>query len=226
MADSAPHEELLVEYDRLSHDFRIFMNGVVDYIGNHPELRKPDHEIVHSYKSRLKDRQHLRDKISRKIAKGREITVANFFDEITDFAGVRILHLFQEDFANIDSIVRQRLSGGDWVLAERPRAYTWDPETVEFFKNFDLEVSEKPSSYTSVHYVVRPRKDSKISCEIQVRTLFEEIWGEVDHQINYPEPTQDLACREQIKVLSKIIGAGSRLLDSLRRVHNATRAAP
>jgi ppGpp synthetase/RelA/SpoT-type nucleotidyltranferase len=60
-----------------------------------------------------------------------------------------------------------------------------------------------------------------LCCEIQVRTLFEEIWGEVDHQINYPFPSKSIACREQIKVLSKIVGAGSRLLDSLQRVHHA-----
>jgi putative GTP pyrophosphokinase len=99
--------------------------------------------------------------------------------------------------------------------------YTWDPEAAEYFKTFDLAVSEKPTSYTSVHYLIRPRKDSPLCCEVQVRTLFEEIWGEVDHQINYPVPSESIACREQIKVLSKIVGAGSRLLDALQRVHQA-----
>lgn len=214
-------EEMLIRYDRAKHDLGIFMDGVVRYIGDHPTLLDGERRIVHSYKSRLKDRSHLRTKILRKLQYGREINAENLFQEVTDLAGVRILHLYQEDFARIDEVIRKKVKeDGDWVFNERPRAYTWDPEAAEYFSGFDLEVSEKETSYTSVHYLVRPRTDSPHCCEIQVRTLFEEIWGEVDHQINYPVPTDNIALREQIKVLSKIVGAGSRLLDSLKRVQN------
>lgn len=220
--DTLPtYDEILEIFDERSHSIKVFMEGVVKTIGEHPDLTDGDHRIVHSYKSRLKNREHLREKIGRKTADGKAITAENLFDEITDLAGVRILHLFQEDFGSIDAVIRTQLKNGDWVLAEQPKAYTWDPEAAVYFSNFDLEVVEKPSSYTSVHYLVRPRADSPQCCEIQVRTLFEEIWGEVDHQMNYPTPTDNLACKEQIMVLSKIVGAGSRLLDSLKRVHNS-----
>ncbi|MVA73345.1 (p)ppGpp synthetase [Agrobacterium vitis] len=221
--ENLEHEELLKQYDKMRHDLKTFMNGIVEYIGEHPDLIKPGAEIVHSFKSRLKDREHLREKITRKIKSGKEITADNLFKEVTDLAGVRIMHLFQEHFTHIDAVVRKRVADGDWVLGERARAYTWDPESAEYFVQFDLEVIQKPTSYTSVHYLIRPRADSPICCEVQVRTLFEEIWGEVDHQINYPRPTEDLACKEQIKVLSKIVGAGSRLLDSLNRVNQAVK---
>lgn len=221
MVSGLPHDEILTSYDRLKHDLKIFMKGVVSYVGDHPDLTQGGGGIVHSYKSRLKDREHLREKISRKISSGRTIDVNNFTREITDLAGVRILHLFQEDFSAIDAVIRRKIEEGDWFFVERPKVYTWDPEAAAFFSNFDLDISEKSTSYTSVHYLVRPREDSPMCCEIQVRTLFEEIWGEVDHQINYPKPTDNVSCREQIKVLSKIVGAGSRLLDSLRRVHAA-----
>lgn len=221
MSDPTPHEELLTLYDRNRHNLGIFMDGVSGYIGRHPELTVPGGEIVHSYKSRLKDREHLRAKIAKKIADGREINEENFFKQITDLAGVRILHLFQENFGEINRVINQKITEGDWIFDERPKAFTWDPEAADYFRTFDLTVAEKPTSYTSVHYLVRPRTDSPLCCEIQVRTLFEEIWGEVDHQINYPTPSESIACREQIKVLSKIVGAGSRLLDSLKRVHRA-----
>lgn len=221
MSEAGAYENLLIKFDEGRHDLRIFMNVILQYVGDHPELRIPGDEIVHSCKSRLKDREHLRDKITRKIAAGRRIDESNLFDEITDLAGVRILHLYQDGFRSIDCVIRKKVNGGDWYLAEKPKAYTWDPENVEFFKSFDLEIIEKATSYTSVHYLLRPRQDSWICCELQVRTLFEEIWGEVDHQINYPQPTKNVACIEQIKVLSKIVGAGSRLLDALRRVQEA-----
>lgn len=212
-------ERLISLYDARHHDLKMFMNAVADTIGIHPTLTSPGAEVVHSYKRRLKDKAHLREKLIRKFESGADITEDNFFTMITDLAGVRILHLFQGDFGAIDDVVRQKVADGDWTLAERPKAYTWDPDTVAYFGNFDLEVSQKPTAYTSVHYLIRPRADSPICCELQVRTLFEEIWGEVDHRINYPRPTADLACHEQIQVLSKVVGAGSRLLEALSRVH-------
>ena len=213
--------DLLAMFDEASHDLDIFMSGIVQYIGRHPQLNKPSSPAVHSFKSRLKSREHLAGKIQRKTDEGRTITKENLFQEITDMAGVRILHLFQEDFQHIDEVIRKRVTDEYWFLGEKPKVYTWDPEAGHFFSRFDLEISEKSTSYTSVHYLIRPKQDSLICCELQVRTLFEEIWGEVDHQINYPHPTNNLACREQLKVLSKITGAGSRLLDSLRRVHSS-----
>ncbi|BBF68806.1 hypothetical protein SBA_ch1_10060 [Sphingomonas bisphenolicum] len=214
----------MVRYDAMTHELKIFMDGVLHYLGDHPDLRVDGNQIVHSYKSRLKDREHLREKLKRKRSEGRPISTEDLFSRVTDLAGVRIIHLFQEHFGHIDSLVRRKVEAGDWVLGERATAYTWDPEAAEFFKGFDLEVVQKPTAYTSVHYLVRPRADSPLCCEVQVRTLFEEIWGEVDHQINYPVPTENLACKEQIKVLSKIVGAGSRLLDSLHRVHRSLEA--
>ncbi|MES3152401.1 RelA/SpoT domain-containing protein [Sphingomonas faeni] len=216
-------DAILALLDNMKHELGIFMDGVLRYLGDHPDLRVGGKQIVHSYKSRLKDREHLRTKLARKRSQGNPVLPEDLFRRVTDLAGVRIIHLFQEHFSQIDRLIRRKVDAGDWVLGERAKAYTWDPETAEYFRGFDLDVMQKPTSYTSVHYLIRPREDSPICCEVQVRTLFEEIWGEVDHQINYPVPTKNLACGEQIKVLSKLVGAGSRLLDSLHRVHQSDR---
>lgn len=73
--------------------------------------------------------------------------------------------------------------------------------------------------YRSVHYVVKPNNPNPTCCEIQVRTLFEEIWGEIDHNINYPHKTDDIACKEQLRVLSKLVSTGTRLADSIFRTY-------
>ena len=224
MQNAEPNEALLNAFDRRVHDLRIFMNVVKSYVGDHPELNHAEHPVVHSYKSRLKDRGHLEQKIERKRSAGRELTVENLFYQITDLAGVRILHLFQGDFEKIDAVIRAKIAEGDWVLGEKAKAYSWDPEAVSFFQKFDLQVEQKESFYTSAHYLIKPRADSPICCELQVRTLFEEIWGEVDHLINYPRPSTLLACQEQLKVLSKIVGGGSRLLDSIQRISREAEA--
>jgi hypothetical protein len=34
----------------------------------------------------------------------------------------------------------KKIRSADWYLNEKPRAYAWDPELVEFFEKFYLEV--------------------------------------------------------------------------------------
>jgi putative GTP pyrophosphokinase len=43
--------------------------------------------------------------------------------------------------------------------------------------------------------------------------------GEVDHMLNYPTPTNIFTSSEQLKVLAKIVSAGSRSVDSLFKTH-------
>lgn len=214
-------DEIAFEYEGKKRELQIFVDGVRSFLVDHPDLHRNGECIVHSSKRRLKDVNHLRAKVKRKALKGVAVDRKNLFSAITDLGGVRILHLYQEDFGLIDALIRKKVSDGDWWLNEQPVANTWDPEAKQFFSGFDLEVRQTGTLYTSVHYLVRPRADSPLCCEIQVRTLFEEIWGEVDHQINYPTKTESISLREQLLVLSKITGAGSRLLDAIRRVSDA-----
>jgi ppGpp synthetase/RelA/SpoT-type nucleotidyltranferase len=76
--------------------------------------------------------------------------------------------------------------------------------------------------------LIKPNNKNSICCEIQVRTLFEEIWGEIDHTINYPHSTDSLACKEQLRVLQKLVSTGTRLADSIFRTfkeHNGNKNA-
>jgi ppGpp synthetase/RelA/SpoT-type nucleotidyltranferase len=56
---------------------------------------------------------------------------------------------------------------------------------------------------------------SHFKCELQVRTLAEEVWGEVSHTIDYPDPTESVACKEQLKVLARLSSSCIRLVDSI-----------
>lgn len=209
--------QYLKAYDEGIHDTDIFMDGIHRFFSSHPSVKVNGIPIIHSMKKRLKGKDNLRKKIDRKNNDDRGITPDNLFTTVTDLAGVRLLLLFQGDFSVVDAAVRAKVGGGDWVLHEKPKAFTWDPEASRFFSTFDLEVVQRDTSYTSVHYLIKPRADAPVCCELQVRTLFEEIWGEIDHRINYPDPTEIVSCREQLMVLSKIVGAGSRLADSIQR---------
>jgi len=213
-------DECIAFYERERHTIGIFTKGVEEFLSTHPELTAGDLPAVHSSKVRVKDVGHLRKKIIRKkIKDNRDITATNLLSEVTDLGGVRIFHLHKEQFALIHKVIETHIVEGHWALYEKPKAYTWDPEYRGFFETLGLQPEIKDSNYTSVHYVVKPNEKSMICCEIQVRTLFEEVWGEIEHVLNYPDPTKSVACSEQLRVLAKMVGAGSRLADAIFRSH-------
>jgi ppGpp synthetase/RelA/SpoT-type nucleotidyltranferase len=218
----ANFDNVITFYNDPTTQFQLesFRRRVKDFFENNPAFNS-DLNIVHSVKSRLKDPNHLEKKLIRKqIENNVEITLDNLFSKITDLIGVRVLHLYFDQFATIHNEIIKQIESGEWTLFEPPKAYTWDPDISDELEKFGIKAIRK-ESYTSVHYVIKPNpKDNVFCCEIQVRTLFEEIWGEIDHYINYPIRTNSIACSEQLRVLSKLSSTGTRLADSIFRSHN------
>lgn len=217
-------EEAVSQYKNQKHIFQRFLNGVVDSFILEPALNEYSKPVIHSIKHRLKDEAHLQNKMLRKWNSDDPITKENIFEKITDLAGVRILHLYQDQLPVVHKFIMEMVKNGDWVLHEDPVAYSWDPESQRFFESLDLKVEIKESYYTSIHYVVKPANDDRIKCEIQVRTLFEEVWGEIDHTVNYPEKSTSQATKEQLRVLSKLVSTGTRLADSIFRLDASSKS--
>ena len=219
--DDQENRDLIALYSKKKRFFELFLQSVQAEFSSCADLNTGTPTIIHSLRSRLKDEAHLADKIHRKRLDGRTITQENLFSEITDLAGLRVLHLHQSQFEHIHNFILQKIKSKNWRLAEKPIAYTWDPESADYFKSFKIRTSLKPSYYTSVHYLIAPANHQEnLVCEVQVRTLFQEAWGEIDHSINYPQRTNKLASIEQLRVLSKLVSTGSRLADAIFKVHN------
>jgi hypothetical protein len=79
----------------------------------------------------------------------------------------------------------------------------------------DEIVDDHEKQYTSFHYVLQWKSENEkkiwgtdLFIECQVRTLFEEGWGEIDHQVNYPYKS------------NTIVGGQLRNLNSTARVAN------
>ena len=195
---------------------------------NHVETSDKLTALAHSVKGRVKDPDHLRAKLIRKglEAKGKgedfPYTIENLFQKINDLAGFRILHLHTKQIEAINAELLNIFDEQKWLKLEGPCARTWDDESREYFTRIGIETTDSETMYTSVHYVVQPNTKSVLTCEIQVRTLMEEVWGEVDHKINYPEKAENLSCREQIKVLARVTSSCSRLVDSIFLAHEET----
>lgn len=187
-------------------------------------------DLVHSIKARAKDPGHLREKLKRKmetcIQEGKDFDISpeNLFEKINDLAGVRLLHLHTWQFAKIHKIVSELLAEEGFRILEGPEARIWDIEYKSVFGKMGIATVDSERMYTSVHYVVDPGAGTKRTAEIQVRTLAEELWGEVDHSINYPNSCGIPSCEEQIKVLARVTSSCTRLVDSIYFAFNNEKA--
>lgn len=215
-ATLAEIEQMVEVYIPRRTDFANLAKRVETDLIEHAGLRA----LVHSTKKREKDPTHLHKKLERKaqeaLAHGEPFTItkANLFEEVGDLAGIRLLHIHVEQLAKIHPTIMDILKFHKYRLREKPLVYIWDLERKEFLKDLGLRVISRPTMYTSVHYVVEPIFEH-IACEIQVRTLAEELWGEVSHTIDYPESTGSIACKEQLAALARIASGCTRLVDSI-----------
>jgi putative GTP pyrophosphokinase len=180
--------------------------------------------LIHSSKARVKDPDHLRDSLRRKWRRSQrkggkefDVTPDNLFRAVNDLAGFRILHLYTQQVANIDRSLKEVFEEHRYPIVEGPIAKTWDDESRRFFEGIGIATEDSETMYTSVHYVIQNNTRTDYTIEIQVRTLMEEVWGEVDHTINYPRPCSSLACREQISALARVTSGCTRLVDSIFR---------
>lgn len=162
---------------------------------------------AHSVKFRIKEPEHLIEKIIRKKLHRPELYVdkLNYSQKVTDLIGARVIHLFKEDWDVIDDFIKSK-----WSLAEKPHANVRTGElkaTIDAFEKRGCEVISHELGYRSVHYVVRldqGKPGGGILAEIQVRTIFEEAWSEIDHQMRYPYHTDNPEMHEFLRILSQL----------------------
>jgi len=201
------HWEMLTEiYARHCNQFAQ-LQTTADYISQ--RLREPP--AIHSLKIRIKHPEHLLEKIIRKKVKATlEITPENYTTCITDLIGIRALHLFKDQWRDIHTFVMNT-----WELHEAPIAYVreGDPKSVlDDFQKHGCSVQEHPIGYRSVHYVIKSKPAKEVHlAEVQVRTLFEEGWSEIDHQIRYPYNTGDPYLSEFLTIFNRLAGSADEM---------------
>ena len=187
---------------------------------------------VHSTKFRIKDPEHLLAKIIRKRQKDpeRDINLKSYQVEITDLIGIRALHLFKTDWEPIHDFIVDT-----WKLHETPRANIREGDPDELKKRFEkkgCEVKTHPSGYRSVHYVIKSQPTKKLAlAEVQVRTLFEEGWSEMDHRFRYPHALDDPILFQYLVLFNRLAGSADemgsflqilvRYLTTLKAEHDA-----
>jgi len=195
----------------------LFESSLTSLIESSAELRA----IIHSFRTRIKESDHLEEKILRKSDKYFQagkllITPANLGTSVNDLVGLRLLHLHTTQIVEIDRRLRHALDDFSYKIREGPIARTWDNEYKKYYTSVGITPKDSPNMYTSVHYVIDlNNRAADLTAEIQVRSLAEELWGEVDHSLNYPDDHASEMCRAQINVLARITSGATRLVDAI-----------
>lgn len=168
---------------------------------------------VHSVKTRVKDSSHLIEKIIRKTPERRmkygddfKFTVDNYKNEITDLLGIRVIHIFKEDWEEIHDFITSM-----WDVMEIVANIREGDNTKEFEAK-DIEVCSRLSGYRSVHYLVESYPtNKKLIAEVQVRTIFEEGYGEIDHQLRYSHDNIPEILGQNLMLLNRIAGSSDEM---------------
>ena len=209
-------------FEKNHHRFQEAAKQMLACFEDDPTLR----ELIHFIKYRVKDSQSLSRKLER-LARDQvpDIDRANLFKRVRDLAGVRIIHLHADQIKDLHPRIIEILKEQEYRLVGNPVAYCWDVDYENLFGRIGLEVKSQTSMYTTVHYDVLAHESTDIACELQVRSLADEVWGEVSHRVNYPTESPSEACRDQLKVLARLTSGCGRLVDSIFKTHGDAVAA-
>jgi putative GTP pyrophosphokinase len=185
------------------------LEAVADYVS--AVLRR--HPAVHSIRSRIKDADHLEKKIGRPKYAAVGLNAKNYAECIEDLVGIRVIHLYKHQWAEIHQLIHATFSVKSSVAYVREGD---NPELASQFETAGLPVRDHEKGYRSVHYIVEstPGKQS-VKVEIQVRTIFEEGWSEIDHHIRYPGGSSDPIIGEFISVFNRFAGGADELASLL-----------
>lgn len=168
-------------------------------------------ESVHSVKYRIKNSEHLIEKIIRKsIAdKSFKINISNYQEKIQDLIGIRIMHLFKSDWLSIHNKLTNTFK-----IMQKPEANLRKGDFDVHFKDNGCKIKIHKAGYRSVHYLVKTEPTIKaMLAEIQVRTILEEAWSEIDHKIRYPYNLDNDLINQYLQIFNRMAGSADEMGD-------------
>jgi len=157
-------------------DFALSVARILD------ECLKRKQIKIHSIQNRQKDPNSLGKKAC--IPSDTDPSLPKYenpLKEITDLAGIRIIAHFPGTIDEIDKVLREEF------------------DIAEFSDKGRKLIEDEKFGYQSMHYLVRVKADrarlaeyqrfSGALAEVQVRTILQHAWAEIEHDIQYKSST-------------------------------------
>ena len=224
LADFLKKSDLSIdEWEKSGADWSQLSEIANDFIEQLPALTSAAEQIssrlrtfngVHSVRWRIKDVDHLLKKIIRKKLedpvkdKWASVSIENYFEVVTDLVGVRALHLFKDECVDIDASIRKV-----WELCEDVLVYIrkGDQPIREILDRGGLS-QEHNAGYRSIHYIVQSQPERRVlKAEIQVRTIFQEGWSEIDHKVKYPDHSDNQQITGFLNLFNVLAGSADEM---------------
>jgi len=161
--------------------------------------------------TRIKRPEQVVDKILRRPATFPDGLSPASFRKMQDTIGVRVLVYFLSQLPLVDRDLRK--SRIIEISEEYPPEVYLTEDLRRRFGLAHIERKEKESGYASIHYTARLRKSSLPEAdrpwfEIQIRTLAQELWSEMEHILAYKAEIRSyFSAKRRFQILSTEISA-------------------
>lgn len=159
------HRPLLAEFDRTAPILSAREASLRHEVGR--ALERVPGVKLHSITGRVKSRASLERKLARP-----DRSYDGLWD-VTDLVGLRVVTYFEDDVDRVGNVVEAKL-----------------PVVLEH--SVDKRKRHAPSAfgYRSLHYVFRAGGElpPEACFELQVRTVLEHAWAEIEHDLGYKSP--------------------------------------
>lgn len=206
-------EQIYDDYINYKNSYENQANFIADI------LRAQD--MVHSVKSRIKEPERLIEKIirkteDRKIKYGDDFKfdLDNYKNEINDLIGIRVIHIFKEQWREIHEFIINT-----WKVMEIT-ANVREGDNIKDFEELNIEVRSRASGYRSVHYLIEfYPTNQKVIAEIQVRTIFEEGYGEIDHRLRYSHNKISEILQSNLLLFNRIVGSADEMASLINNLN-------
>ena len=165
-----------------------------------------------TFKSRVKSFESYYKKILRKQP---DAAIKKNLVQLTDMMGIRVICAFMEDLSEVE---RQLMANFDVKEVERKGA----------------EQSFREFGYESVHILIKipsdcipkehktPELPSDIVCEIQIRTILQDAWAEVEHELIYKSEFNpfDKPLRRKLASINASLSLADTIFQEIRDYQN------
>jgi putative GTP pyrophosphokinase len=186
-------DNFLISFFKEKEKYKNLAEFIVRLIRDDPLTPK---ESIHTILYRIKDESRLIEKIDQENISSEfdinPITHKNFHERIGDIIGIRIICLRLSDIVKVEAYLK-------FLVEEKILTFIREPDYKRSFvlpidpgEAAPKDINLKYSGYSSIHYQVKLGDNSDaseefkmIQIELQLRTILEEAWGEIDHKYRY-----------------------------------------
>lgn len=186
-------EAILVLFLKEREKYEKLAEYVVQFLREDPSSPK---ENLHTIIYRIKEKKRLIEKIdeeNRSLGVGRApITQKNFQERIEDLLGIRLICLRLSDIDRFKAYLELLADEKILRFIRKPDHKRSFVLPVDPGETIPEGLCLRYSGYSSIHYQVAlgensdaPEELKRLQVELQLRTILEEAWGEIDHKYRY-----------------------------------------